>query len=276
MKPARSVIIMWTVAGATLPALAASGYLYGSAVWQQLFIGMAAALATEAACLYWRRQSLAAVLDGSAVVAACVLAVALPPQAPWFVAAAAAFAAMALAKHCYGGLGNNPFNPAMAGYALVFLSFPQYFDMWLPAADAVTGPTPLATARLSAEWGTGEDGLIAAAAAAGGLVLLLLRFADWRLPLAFILAAAAMNAAAGGSWQLLTAGGLVFAAFFVITDPVTAAVSRRGRWLYAGLAGALAIGLRHYGAHTDGIAFAVLIGNMLAPLCDRVAGKWRI
>lgn len=279
-----STTIMWSVAAATLPAIAAHGALYGGAVWLQLGVLAATALLTEAACLRWRgkplRAAVAAAADGSALVAACVLTVALPPHAPWVVAATAALLALALGKHCYGGLGNNPFNPAMVGYALAFFAFPEHFAAW--TADAVTSPTPLAASRVedvaadaaAAPWRwESRLWLPAAAACAGGALLLALRFADWRLTLAFLLGAIVVIFAGGGEWRALLHGGMIFAAFFVITDPVTAAASRRGRWLYGFLTGALAMWLRQHGAHTDAIAFAVLIGNMLAPLCDWITAR---
>ncbi len=275
MKIANSTAIMWSVAAATLPALAAATYLYGWGVCQQLFITVSAATLCELICLRWQGKPLATAADGSAVVAACILTIALPPYVPWGVAAAAAIFAIGLAKHCYGGLGNNPFNPAMAGYALAFISFPEYFNAW--TADATSHPTPLALARLGDPLAatTWQLALPALAAAGGGGVLLLLRLADWRLPLAFCLGAVATSMALALDWQTLIQGGLVFAAFFVITDPVTAATSRGGRWCYAALVGALAIWLRQHGSHSDSIAFAILIGNVLAPLCDLAVKQWR-
>ena len=274
----RSQLIMWSVAAAALPAIAAQAYLYGGAVWTQLGVLVAFCALTESACLRLRGLPAAGAADGSAVVAACVLAVALPAHAPWFVAAWAAAAAMALGKHCYGGLGNNPFNPAMVGYALAFFAFPEHFASWtadvVDGADAVSSPTPLAAARLG---GSAEGSVLpAVAAGAGGLALLAAKMADWRLVCAFALGAAATHGGGdgGGEWQALLHGGLVFAAFFVVTDPVTAPETPRGRWLYGFFVGALAVWLRQHGAHTDAIAFAILIGNMLAPLCDLVT-KWR-
>lgn len=271
---------MWSVAAATLPSLIAAGAVYGGAVWQQLAILLGSALASELLCLFWRRQPLRAALDGSAAVTACILALAIPPAAPGYVAAAAAAGAIMLAKHCYGGLGNTPFNPAMVGYALAFLSFPQEFSVWATGQDtvqAVSSPTPLSAARLQLPPAAGTNHLLlAAAAAAGGIPLLIWRLADWRLTLAFALGAAAgCGAAESADWRDLLYGGMVFTAFFVITDPVSAAASRGGRWLYGFLTGALAFWLRQNGTHPDGIAFAILIGNVLAPLCDLAAGKWR-
>lgn len=270
--PPRSVTIMWSVAAATLPTLAAQAYLYGNAVWLQLALLCATAVLTEALCLRWRGLPLAAVADGSTLVAACVLAVALPPHAPWTVAVWAAVAALTLGKHCYGGLGNNPFNPAMLGYALAFFAFPEAFSAW--TVDAVSSPTPLAAARLDSPANAAANAslLPALAAAGGGLLLLLSRVADWRLPCAFALGALVMHG--GTDWQHLAQGGLVFAALFVVTDPVTAPANRRGRWLYGFLVGALCVWLRRHGTHSDAIAFAILIGNMLAPLCDAVT-SWR-
>ncbi len=262
--------IMWTVAAAMSPAVFAAALERGGGALAQVALAVCGCVLCEAACLRVRRLPLSRTLgDGSAAVAGIILGLSLPPLAPYYVAAAAAAFAMILAKHCYGGLGNNPFNPAMAGYALAFISFPGDFGGWHAAldarqADAVGMPTPLSAARLGAEipppsyW-------FPLACAGGGAVLLLLRIADWRLPAAFLFGALLFS---GGEWRTLFLGGMMLAAFFVITDPATAAATARGRWLYGFAAGALTMLLRERGLHTDGIAFAILFCNMLAPLAD--------
>ena len=267
---------MWITIAAIMPAVATNVYFYGGGVLWQIFIAVVAALVVEALCLYWRRLAVSGDDYGSAILTAVIIGVCLPPFAPWFVAITATTIAITLVKHCYGGLGNNPFNPAMAGYAFVFVCFPAYFNGWLVdgvaweaifiGAEATTTPTPLAAERLGqplvASW---QASAFAAAAAIGGIVLLILRIADWRLVVGFL----AAGWAVAGDWQALLPGGFVFAAFFVITDPVTAATTSAGRWLYASIVGVLAMWLRNHGAHIDGIAFAVLLGNLLAPLLDR-------
>ncbi|MGI9305690.1 MAG: RnfABCDGE type electron transport complex subunit D [Gammaproteobacteria bacterium] len=273
--------IMWTVAAALLPALAAAVVGRGIGALWQAFSAVCACLLFEFICLRWRGLPGKTLADGSAAVAGLILGLALPPLAPWYVAPVAAGFAMALAKHCYGGLGNNPFNPAMAGYALAFLSFPAAFGGWgaaeswreiFAASDAASMPTPLIAARLGME-APPPSYLFPAACVLGGAVLLQRRVADWRLPAAFI---GGVLAAGGGDISALFAGGMMLAAFFVITDPATAAETPGGRIVYGFAAGALAVLLRERGQHADGIAFAVLFCNMLAPLADRAAGAvWR-
>lgn len=270
---------MRTVAVALAPAVCAAVYERGAGALAQVLLAVLGCAAAEAACLRLRGKPPGALADGSAAVAGIIIGLSLPPLAPWHVALAAAAFAMAPAKHCYGGLGNNPFNPAMAGYALAFVSFPADFGNWGGApwtavffpADAQSTPTPLLAARLGAEppppsyW-------FPAACALGGAALLLSRAADWRLAAAF----GGGVLLAGGGAADLAAGGMMLAAFFVITDPVTAAETPGGRILYGAAAGALAVTLRRHGLHADGIAFAVLFCNMLSAPFDRAAkALWR-
>lgn len=266
---------MWTVNAAMVPAIIASVYERGEGALWQVVLAVAACVLSESLCVLWRKLSISDSLsDGSATVAGIIIGLSLPPQAPWHVAVMAAIFAMTLGKHCYGGLGNNPFNPAMAGYALAFVSFPGDFAGWNAGEvahasyDAVSMPTPLSGTKLEIE-SAPLSYVFPAACAIGGMILLGLRFADWRLPTAFIGGALLF---CGGDFVELAKGGLILAAFFVITDPVTAFSTSRGRWLYGGCAGALVMLLRQYGPHVDGIAFAILACNMLAPLMD---GIWR-
>ena len=281
MASMKTPTIMWAVAAALLLPLAGSVYVYGIAALMQTLLAVSGCVASEACCLRYRQQPIAATLgDGSAVIAGMIIGLSVPPAAPWHIALSASVFAMCLAKHCYGGLGNNPFNPAMAGYALAFVSFPADFSGWhvadwttvfIPSSvDAVSAPTPLLAARLQVS-AAAIDYIVPLACVFSGSVMLWRRVADWRLTVSFLAGALLVS---GGDVQLIVSGGLALAAFFVVTDPVSAAASVRGRWLYGLLIGALAIFLRRYGAHADAIAFAVLIGNMVAPFIDK-ALLWR-
>ncbi len=278
--------MMWVVVGALSPAVFAAIYERGAGVFLQVALAVFACLLFESLCLAWRRLPIYRTLqDGSAIIAALIIGLALPAGAPWFVAVAASGFAMVLAKHCYGGLGNNPFNPAMAGYALAFVSFPAEFEYWFSAGDwaaswqqvfqvatvdATSMPTPLAAGRLNVEFAS-PGYVFNIACVVGGVALLVLRIADWRLSVAFVVGAwVVCGFNVGELFTHVLAGGFLLTTFFVITDPATAATTRRGRWLYGAVAGALVIFLRDHGAHADGIAFAVLVCNMLAPLMDRV------
>ena len=116
---------------ATLPGMLTLFWFYGWGVLINLVLAAVSALAAEAAVLKLRKRSLQPTLsDGSALVSATLLALALPPYCPWWLTVSAAASAMLLGKHLYGGVGKNPFNPAMLGFALVLVTFPQQMTHW--------------------------------------------------------------------------------------------------------------------------------------------------
>lgn len=174
--PARNSVrrVMLLVLAALVPGTAAQVWFFGIGVLLQVLLAVAFALAIEAAALRLRGQPLRPFLgDGSAAVTGWLFALCLPPLAPWWLALVGMLAAIGLAKHLYGGLGHNLFNPAMVGYAVVLVSFPLEASRWLAPAglattqvtvaeafaaifaglppgagwDAVTGATPLSTLR---------------------------------------------------------------------------------------------------------------------------------
>jgi len=125
--------IMRQVLYALLPAGACHVFFFGPGFAVNAVVAMLAALATEALALRWRGQPLRPFLgDGSALVSAVLLAFCLPPLTPWWITATGAAFAIGVAKHLYGGLGLNVFNPAMAGYALLLLFFPAWLTHWPP------------------------------------------------------------------------------------------------------------------------------------------------
>src|SRR5689334_12863574 len=116
---------------ATLPGMLAAFWLYGWGVLINLALAATAALVIEASVVQWRKRPLRPTLsDGSALVSATLLALALPPYCPWWLTLSAAAFAMIFGKHLYGGVGSNPFNPAMLGFALVLVTFPQPMTHW--------------------------------------------------------------------------------------------------------------------------------------------------
>ncbi len=125
--------VMARVVYALIPAIAALTWLFGWGVLVNIAVAMAVALGCEAAVVRWRGQPVKATLsDGSAVVTAVLLGMALPALAPWWLVAVGAAFAIVIAKHLYGGLGYNPFNPAMIGYVVLLISFPVEMTSWLP------------------------------------------------------------------------------------------------------------------------------------------------
>jgi len=311
-------VVMRRVLLALLPVSIISVWLFGPGVVLNLIIAALACAGFEAFVLRLRAQPVAATLsDGSILVTAALLALSLPPLLPWWVTVVASCFATIVAKHLYGGLGYNLFNPAMVGYLVALIAFPQYVADWpgvdgdrswpalgavlnycatgaLPANfDALSGATPLDTIkeqlgnmRTMAEIREGAGfGLVAGygwewlnlASLAGGLWLLRLRVISWHAPGGLLLTLGllyltgyALDSGANPSPVLgLLSGGTMFAAFFIVTDPVSGAASPAGRLIFGTGVGVLTFALRKWGAYPDGLAFAVVFMNMCAPLIDR-------
>jgi Na+-translocating ferredoxin:NAD+ oxidoreductase subunit D len=308
---------------ALVPAVALHVVFFGPGLLIQIALGIATALLCEAAALRLRGKPLPPfLLDGSAIITAVLLALCLPSLAPWWLIVSGVAFAILLAKHLFGGLGANPFNPAMVGYAVLLVSFPARLLQWLPphvagiepAAlsfmdtlttvltgtpptrftwDAITSPTPLdalrtdlalgmtmgeahARAMFSRFGGKGWE-WINLATLAGGVWLLALRIIRWHIPVAMLgalfVCASVMSAADPGAYAgplfHLTSGASLLGAFFIATDPVSAATSDRGRLIYGAGIGVLTYVIRTWGGYPDGVAFAVLIMNLAVPLIDR-------
>jgi Na+-translocating ferredoxin:NAD+ oxidoreductase subunit D len=315
--------VMRLVLYALVPAVVVHVLFFGPGLAIQIVLGTITALLCEALALRLRGKPVMQFLsDGSAIITAVLLALCLPPLAPWWLVVSGTAFAILLAKHMYGGLGVNPFNPAMVGYAVLLVSFPVQLLRWLPphAAgldveqlsfaqtlltiltgtlpdhlrwDAITSPTPLEAlrtnltlgmtmgeAQASAVFGTfGGKGWewINLATAAGGVWLLALRIIRWHIPVsmlgAIVVCASVMYAVDPGAYAgplfHLTSGASVLGAFFIATDPISAATSDRGRLIYGAGIGVLTYAIRTWGGYPDGVAFAVLLMNLAVPLIDR-------
>jgi electron transport complex protein RnfD len=123
--------IMFKVLLALVPGIALYAWYFGPAILVSLTLASLTALATEAVMLKLRRRSLAPLGDNSALLTAWLLALSIPPLAPWWLVVVGTMFAISISKHLYGGLGNNPFNPAMVGYAVLIISFPVYMTHWI-------------------------------------------------------------------------------------------------------------------------------------------------
>ncbi|MFK8031184.1 MAG: RnfABCDGE type electron transport complex subunit D [Gammaproteobacteria bacterium] len=320
IRKRRSVrAIMYEVCLALVPAALVHVYFFGPGLILNSLVAVSVALSCEYLMLRMRKQPIAAFLgDGSALLAALLLAFALPPLTPWWVTATAAAFAMIVAKHLYGGLGFNTFNPAMAGYAVVLVSFPTELALWtspglagaqldflqsvqvtltgaLPEAyawDQLTQATPLDAVQIGLSqgamlselfydpslsvYGTQPWIAINLAILAGGIWLLVRKLISWHIPVG-VIAGVTVSALAGRMLDSdayspvffhLLSGSALIGAFFIATDPVSAATSRRGKIIYALGIGVLIYSIRTWGSYPDGVAFAVLFMNMLVPLID--------
>ncbi|MBX3705396.1 MAG: RnfABCDGE type electron transport complex subunit D [Pseudomonadales bacterium] len=288
--------IMLRVLAALVPGFVVASHFYGPGYLANLVIALAAAALVEAGAARARGVPVAPVLrDGSALVTAALLALALPPGTPWHVVALAIAAGLGLGKHLYGGLGNNPFNPAVVGYAVVLVSFPGALATWPAAIDGLSGATALTTFKYRegqtvADVWTAANGFGALgghpeqwlnlAFLAGGLALARMRLLAWRIPAA-LLGTLGVLALAGydqGSSSSLGSplfhwfsGGTMLAAWFFATDPVTHPASARGQLLFGCLIGIIAFSIRSFGAYPDGLAFAILLANGCSAWLDRPA-----
>ena len=275
--------LMILVLLATIPAAILRLTQDGPALCLQLLAGPLGALAGEALL----RRSLLSLKDGSALLTGWLLGLALPASAGPALAALAGALAIALGKAPFGGLGRNPFNPAMVGYASLLMFFP------LASVDGLSGATPLAAfasregltvsewvETQSGPWGTGPGLALSLACLAGGAGLLLRRAIPWHAPAGFLLGllgASVLTYGGGGSSSAghplfhLFSGSALFAAFFIITDPVSGAHTPPGRLAMGALAGALTVLFRSQGPFPDGVAFAVLLANGVGPALDALA-----
>ncbi|EBQ4204130.1 electron transport complex subunit RsxD [Salmonella enterica] len=320
--------IMLLVVIAALPGIAAQTWFLGWGTLFQIVLATITALVAEAIVLRLRKQSVASHLkDYSALLTGLLLAVSIPPLAPWWMVVLGTGFAIIIAKQLYGGLGQNPFNPAMIGYVVLLISFPVQMTSWLPpyeiaattpdmldtlrmiftghtasggdmtllriGIDGISQATPLDTFKTSLRAGHSVEQImqypIYSAALAGvgwqwvnlawlvgGVFLLWQKAIRWHIPVSFLLTLA-LCAALGwlfspatlASPQLhLLSGATMLGAFFILTDPVTASTTNRGRLIFGALAGVLVWLIRSFGGYPDGVAFAVLLANITVPLID--------
>ena len=310
--------LMIQVIIALLPGTIAYAWYFGPGVIINIFLAVLLALAFEAGILKLRaRPVMPHLTDFSAVVAAWLFALCLPMHSPWWLVLVGIGFTMIAGKHLYGGLGFNPFNPAMVGYVVLLISFPREMTTWyLPDSasgeglglldalaysfgdvdirqwDALSSATPLDQVKTAVAQGItvseirlspvfGEYGgkgweWIAFWWFVGGLWLLFTRTIRWHIPAALLVAVLAMSLLfylldpeiyTSPVFHLLS-GAVVIGAFFIATDPVTAATTDMGRIYYGLLIGILIYVIRVWGGYPDGVAFAVLLANMCVPLID--------
>jgi electron transport complex protein RnfD len=156
-----SSIMLWVML-ACIPGMAAQWYFFGPGNLVQVALAMVTALSAEGAIVAMRHQSVKARLgDNSALLTALLLGISLPPLAPWWMIVLGTFFAIVIAKGLYGGLGQNPFNPAMVGYVVLLISFPVQMTTWLPPDTLQAHALGWHDTLLSIFSGHSSDGLTA-------------------------------------------------------------------------------------------------------------------
>ncbi|NND92677.1 MAG: RnfABCDGE type electron transport complex subunit D [Granulosicoccus sp.] len=359
--------IMGHVMLALVPGTIVYATLIDYRIILNVLVAIIAALCVEAVLLRLRQRAILPLLcDGSIVLAAWLLALCVPPSLPAWQLIAGIVVMTGLGKHLYGGLGQNPFNPAMVAYAVLIVSFPVTMTDWqinvngseaaydnaptqlpqLPEWDAITGATPLdrlrqarsiihrrtapeaptqpgqlasepdtrkapghATTPLAegsplhalrkdmpegpaaipitnpmAEYSRFADAAImrspwkwvSLAWLAGGIYLLFAGIITWHIPASVLLTVAVLYLACGSVGTVptiplipaLLSGALMIGAFFIATDPVSAATSNTGKLIYGAGIGVFTFVIREYSVYPEGVAFAVLLMNICVPLLD--------
>jgi electron transport complex protein RnfD len=309
--------VMQVVLLATLPGLVALTVYFGPGTLLNVALASGAALAFEAAALKLRKRPILFFLkDCTALVTAVLLGLALPPYAPWWLVVLGIFFAIVVAKQLYGGMGYNPFNPAMVGYVVLLISFPLEMSQWAAPAsttgelpgilsalqqkflglglDGYSGATPLDLLKQNqgllldtlyqqepifaeARWAGAGWEWVNIGFLLGGVFLLYKRIFSWHAPVAmlavlFVLSlifySGGSSASVGSPLFHWLSGGTMLGAFFILTDPVTSAVSKKGRLIFGAGAGVLIFVIRVWGNYPDAIAFAILLMNFAAPFID--------
>jgi electron transport complex protein RnfD len=314
--------VMQLVLMATIPGILALCMYFGWGSLINILWACLIAVAAESFALWLRKRPIKFYLsDYSALVTAVLIGIAMPPYSPWWLIAVGVGFAILIAKHLYGGMGYNPFNPAMVAYVVLLISFPVEMTQWATPKQAFEGQLPSFIDAISALF-VGKDSLAAFAVdgitmatpldvlkqnnsllindlwsqspqfgqwaglgwewvnlsfLAGGLFLLYKKVFTWHAPISMLATLTIMAAlfydggssASGGSplFHLLS-GATMLGAFFIITDPVTSAVSNKGRMIYGAAIGVLLYLIRVWGNYPDALAFSVLLMNFAAPLLD--------
>ena len=269
---------------ALVPGTAVTVWAFGLRMITVVISATLAAVVMEVVCT----RSFKSIGDGSALVTGILLGLCMPPTVPLWIVAIGSCVGIGIGKHVYGGLGKNLFNPAMVGYVAILVSFPEQLTHF----DALTGATALevvshrGSSTLSELGNHPSFGYFGAtgyewvncAFFVGGVYLVAVRIISWHMPLAVLLGVAFpavlfFDGGSAASWGSplfhLFAGGTMLTAFFIATDPVTSPSNLTQIWIYGLFVGIAAMMIRKYGAWADGLAFAILLANILLPFIER-------
>jgi electron transport complex protein RnfD len=304
-SPASTRKLMYGVVIALFPALVASVYYFGMGAIIVTLTSVLSCVAVEYLIQKFILKTKPSISDGSAIVTGLLLAFNVPSNLPVLIIVIGAIVAIGIAKMTFGGLGSNPFNPALVGRVFLLISFPVRMTSWpVPSGfhtsytDAVTGATPLGMLSEGVKNGEavsaimdkipshmqmfygrmgGSMGEVAALALIiGGIFLLWRKIITWHVPVSILLTVTLFT---GIMWLIdptkyadpvfhLLTGGLMLGAIFMATDYVTSPMTHKGMIIYGVGIGVITVLIRNWGAYPEGVSFAILIMNAFVPLLN--------
>ena len=277
--------IMLSVIIALMPATGFGIYNFGPRAIAVILVTIASTVLTEFLFGLYRKKT--TVADLSAVVTGLLLALNLPVTIPLWMAALGGVFAILVVKMLFGGLGQNFMNPALGARCFLLISFPAAMAAKAFECDAYTGPTPLAVLKeggtvdvtkmiLGQTAGTiGETSVIALVI--GACILILLGVIDGKIPGSYIVTFFLFAGFFGGHGfdpaylsAQLAGGGLMLGAFFMATDYVTRPITIKGQYLFGAFLGLMTGVFRIFGSGAEGVSYAIILGNLLVPLIEKV------
>lgn len=296
---------MYGVIIALIPAIVVSLVYFGVGSAVVLLTSVASCMFFEWAISKYLLKVKPTLSDGSAIVTGLLLGMNLPSNLPPWIIIIGALVAIGIGKMTFGGLGNNPFNPALVGRCFLLVSFPAQMTTWPVAGqltswlDARTGATPLALMKAAIKTGDaslldqlptasqlllgtnpnlglGSIGEVCAAALLLGLVYLLWkRIITWHIPVSIIVTVFVFsgllhwaNPVYANPVTEILSGGLMLGAIFMATDYVTSPMTHKGQLIYGVAIGFLTVVIRDWGSYPEGMSFAILIMNAFTPLIN--------
>jgi electron transport complex protein RnfD len=296
--------LMYGVVIALLPALAWSVLSFGMGAIIVTLVAVLSCMAFEYVIQKFLLKQKPTITDGSAMVTGLLLAFNVPSNLPVGIIIIGSLVAIGIGKMSFGGLGTNPFNPALVGRVFLLISFPVQMTNWpVPRGfntsyvDAQTGATPLGilqergeatVSQLSdklpeysdlfiGQMGGSLGEMAGFALIIGFIILLYLRIISWHIPVSTVLSVGVFtgilwladpNQYADPLFHILT-GGLLLGAIFMATDYVTSPMTTKAKWIYGIGIGVLTVIIRVFGSYPEGVSFAILIMNAFVPILNR-------
>jgi Na+-translocating ferredoxin:NAD+ oxidoreductase subunit D len=300
--------IMYGVVIAMIPAMLVSFYFFGLDAAKVTLVSVLACLFFEWVVQKYLLKGPLTINDGSALVTGVLLAFNVPSNLPVWMTIVGAFVAIVITKMSFGGLGKNPFNPALVGRVFLLMSFPVDMTTWpVPRAifggtaltDAITGPTTLGIVKEGLRAGKTVSELLpqipdyahellgnqggslgevsAIALLIGACYMFYKKIITWHIPVSYILSVVIFS---GIFWLInperyldplfhLLTGGLMLGVFYMATDMVSSPINTRGMLIFGAGCGILTMLIRIWGGYPEGVSFAILIMNAFTPLINR-------